>query len=477
MIGRLIDAGVAVFRLNFSHGDLDGHRRRLEAVRAVAREKKLPIAVLGDLCGPKIRVGKLSDGGIMLEKGREVVFAGAGAPTRPGDIVLPTTYPAMIDEVQAGHRVLINDGAIRMLATEVSPGRLLRCSVTMGGQVTSGKGINLPDTNVRAPAITEADWRCVEWAVEHGLDFLALSFVRRAEEVRQLQERLASACSVRREGSDRGATIPVLAKIEKPQAIRNIDEILEAADAIMVARGDLGVEMDIAQVPVIQKLLVEKASQWGKPCIVATQMLETMIESPNPTRAEASDVANAIFDGADAVMLSAETATGRHPDLVVDTMRRIVGAAEARVDSLPYEESPPARLVASKYRTAALAHGAWAVAKDVGARLIVVWSESGGGARYLSQNNFRVPIIAYSSDERATRRMALLANVAAVHSPPPESGLLADWTKMVERDVRERGWARPGDPIVMLAGKPLGTPMVTNSLAIHYIGNPATGYV
>jgi pyruvate kinase len=480
-VARLIEAGVSVFRLNFSHGELEQHARRLATVREASARLGRPIAVLGDLCGPKIRVGRVPDGGVRAEAGAEVVFrkSAALAGLEGETLVLPTQYPAMIDEVEPGHRVLINDGLVRMLAMDRAPERgELRCRVRVGGLVSSGKGINLPDSNVSAPAITERDWECVNWSVERGVDFLALSFVRRPDEVVRLKEYLWALCPVdqRLDPKGEGAAIPVIAKVEKPQAVRCIEKIVEAADAIMVARGDLGVEMDIAQVPVAQKRIIEVCNDYGKPCIVATQMLETMAENAMPTRAEASDVANAIFDRADAVMLSGETAAGKHPALVVETMNRIIAAAEEHLLGTPATASPPEKLVESRIGTAALAHGAWHVARDLGAALIVCWSENGGTARYLSQNNFHVPILAYSSSERATRRMALLRGVTAVHCKPPESGLLADWNRQVDQLILHRGLARRGDTVVMLAGRPLGRAKAVNTIAIHRVGEVTSGY-
>jgi pyruvate kinase len=315
---------------------------------------------------------------------------------------------------------------------------------------------------------------------------------------------------------DHTSRIPVIAKIEKPQALDRIDEILEVADGLMVARGDLGVEMDLAEVPIIQKRLIAKCDEFGKPCIVATQMLETMIENSSPTRAEVSDVANAILDGADCVMLSAETATGKYPVITVETMRRITAAAERKLNESITAPSPAARLIKSKYRTAALAHGAWHVAHDIGAKLIACWSQEGGTARYLSQTGLTIPIIAYSSDERQVRRMALLRGVTPRHIPllpsalspalagemsrgsasdrggipssavevpfdlskPPELGLtLAEWNARVEADLLQLGYLQLGDPIILVAGKPLGTKGATCTLAIHYTGNRSTGFM
>jgi pyruvate kinase len=272
MVRKLIEAGVSVFRLNFSHGDMAAHGKRLAVVREVSERCGRPIAVFGDLGGPKIRIGQVPkdgpEGGIELNAGQDVLLCAklAQAEVRAGVAAFPITYPALVDEAQAGHRVLINDGAVRMLAVEKLEGRggcELRCRVTSGGLVTSGKGINLPDSDVKAPAITDRDWECVDWAVKAGVDFLALSFVRRAAEILELRRRLMSLCGsgagaaperqAPRTGLGARTSIPIIAKIEKPQAVANLDEIVDAADAVMVARGDLGVEMDIAQVPIVQK--------------------------------------------------------------------------------------------------------------------------------------------------------------------------------------------------------------------------------
>jgi pyruvate kinase len=474
MVRRLIDSGVAAFRLNFSHGDFAGHGKRLSTVRAVAAEMNRPVAVFGDLCGPKIRLGAVPENCACTEltSGEDVVFR-RGVPAATIDsgptktAILPTTYPDLIDEVQPGQRVLINDGAIRMLAVEKRGPHELLCRVTSGGPISTGKGINLPDSDIRAPAITDRDWECAEWAVANDLDFLALSFVRRAAEIQELRARLVLLCA----GT---APVPIISKIEKPQAVANLDAIVEASDAVMVARGDLGVEMDIAQVPIVQKRILQRCQAWGKPCIVATQMLESMITAPIPTRAEASDVANAIFDGADCVMLSGETAVGKHPALVVETMRRIIAAAESRIAETPYTDTAPEKLVESRYATAALAHGAWHLAKDIGAKLIICWSQAGGTARYLSQNDFRIPIIAYTSSPHAARRMALLKGVTPIRADAPIG--LGDFTDLAERDMLARNWVRKGDVTVLVAGKPLGQAKATNSLAILTIGDPIGGY-
>lgn len=489
MVRRLIEYGVSVFRLNFSHGDLAGHARRLATIREQAAALGQPVAVLGDLQGPKIRVGKIPAGvGVASPSGGGMIEVAAGqdvtfkkgidlASIRQGphgpEPVLPLTYQPLVDEVRPGHKVLINDGAIRMLAVEhAAAAGELRCRVTVGGMISSGKGINLPHSTLSAPAITQRDWECVDWAVANDLDYLALSFVRAAGEVEQLRARIETM----KAPSGAGAWIPVVSKIEMPQAVKNLAEIVAASDAIMVARGDLGVEMDIAKVPVVQKEIIETCAAYGKPCIVATQMLETMIENQMPTRAEASDVANAIFDGADAVMLSAETATGKHPALVVETMARIAQEAEERIRRLNPPRRPPTKLSDAHKATAALAHGAWNVAKDLGAKVVVCWSENGGTARYLSQNRFNIPIIAYSSSPASAHRMALYHGVTPVCCVPPGEGRLADWNAHVEAYLQQRGLVRTGDYVVLVAGRPLGQAKATNTIAVHRIGDPSGGY-
>lgn len=481
-IRRLIDSGVSVFRLNFSHGDFPAHEKRLRTIRQVAAELGVSVACLGDLQGPKIRVGRIpagigepaasGGGSVTVSPGQDVVFARGVSDAQIRDtpqgpeLVLPVTYQPLVDEVEPGHKVLINDGAIRMLAVERDRSRgELRCRVMVGGRITSNKGINLPQSHLSAPAVTERDWECVAWAIRNDLDYLALSFVRRAEDVLALNRHLNTVFE-----RGEGPWIPIVAKIEMPAAVADLERIVDAADAVMVARGDLGVEMDLAQVPVIQKRIVATCAQYGKPCIVATQMLETMIENSSPTRAEASDVANAIFDGADAVMLSAETATGKHPTLVAETMARIVAAAEMHVRAQRPQHNPPVHLAAAHRGTAALAHGAWDIAADLGAVAVVCWSENAGTARYLSQNRFHIPIIAFSSDARACRRMSLFRGVTAVCTKPPGNGSLREWNDAVDQYLLARSIARKGDAIVLLAGRPLGKAKKTNTLAIHRVG-------
>lgn len=474
-IAKLIEAGVSLFRLNFSHGRLEDHAASVARIRSVAAAQDTPTAIIGDLQGPKIRVGEVVDGGVEVLAGATVVFQReptmAGPTHQPrGPFRFSSTYPALIDDVQPGQRLLINDGAVRMLVVD-GVGDEVRCTVTTGGLITSGKGINLPDSTLSVSSLGERDWKHVAWAIENGIDFLAQSFVRTAEDVRQLRQGIEQLTGERSMSAYR---LPLIAKIELPKAVEHAEAIVEAADAIMVARGDLGVEMDLARVPIIQKKLVQIADDFGKPCIIATQMLESMINSPSPTRAEASDVAAAIFDGVDAVMLSGETAVGKYPVVAVEAMRRIAAYTEQHLATLPRRTTAPKKLIESRYRTAALAHGVWTIAGDIAAKLVIVWSQHGGGARYLSQNNFHIPILAVTSDERAARQMQILRAVTPIVMTTPES--VAEFTVRVDRFLLDHGRAREGELCVLVAGEPIGQPGVTNSLAIHVIGNPDTGF-
>lgn len=477
MIAKLVEHGASLFRLNFSHGSTDDHARRLGAVRRVSAETGVPLAVVGDLPGPKIRVGRVGSSAgaaMVLETGQDALVRGDLSECVPGDLpVIACNYAKIAHEVDPGNRVLINDGAVRMLAV-VSDGEQLLCRVTHGGPVTTGKGINLPDSDLSIPATTERDERLAAWAVEHGVDYLALSFVRRGEEIRRMQELLRAACRLpAAQGAPGDAPprrVPLIAKIETPQAVRNLDDILSEADAVMVARGDLGVELELARVPVIQKRIVRRAHDFGRPVIVATQMLESMIEHPTPTRAEVSDVANAIMDGADAVMLSGETAVGKYPFLAVEMMRRVAQATEESMRESVDEPRPVSRLRNGREVLPALAHGAWHMARDVGAVLAVVWTPDGEAARYLSRNNFFMPILGFTNDTDAWRRMALYFGVTPVlldETPVHRS----DFARIVDRYVMDRGCARPGDPIVLLGGKPFNDPGATNTAAVRFVGD------
>jgi len=476
---KLIRSGVTNFRLNFSHGDFENHAMRLALVRSCAATLGRPVSVLGDLQGPKIRVGSIPDPGFDLPAGEKVIISvhPRAVPIDRGGAeeasIINCTYEKLPQEVEPGHRVLINDGAIRMLCVDRDEFSIT-CTVTYGGRVSSRKGINLPDSSLSVCALTDQDIEYVHWAIANQLDFLALSFVRYADDVRRLREIVVSnctrdSCGVGFDGADSDPIIPIIVKIETPQAVENIDEIIEIANGLMIARGDLGVEMDVAAVPVIQKKLVKIAHSHGKPCIVATQMLESMIERATPTRAEVSDVANAILDRADCVMLSGETAVGKYPVLAADTMRRVALATEQAIRDDDTQARPPSLPQGTGNLTWALAHGAWHVAKDVDAKLVVVWSQTGGTARSLSRNGFDVAVIAFSSDQRAIQRMNLLYSVIPVYlTDPPEHR--SEFAELVDQLVLEHGWANRSDTVLLMAGKPLGVGGRTNTLAIRNIG-------
>lgn len=480
---KLIEVGVSIFRLNFSHGSLEEMDKRLERVRRAIDVSGKCVGILGDLQGPKMRVGVVPDfdpdGGIVVSAGDDIVFQRnqGDAEIIDGIPTFGASFDELYNDVLPGQRVLINDGHIRMLAVDQVPGEKLRCRVTIGGRITSKKGINLPESDLNMPAITEKDWECAKWAAENHLDYVALSFVRTAEEIIDLKTKLEEwrPKDVEEQFDGIDHSIPVVAKIEKPQAVANLDSIIQATDAVMVARGDLGVEMDVAKVPVVQKYILSRCNMLGKPVIVATQMLETMIDSVTPTRAEASDVANAVLDGCDAVMLSGETAVGKHPQIVVETMRRIIRVTEAPMEEMTTNNAPPA-LKEYPFRSAALAKGVWYMADELGAKAVAVWSEAGGMARYLSQNNFRVPIYAYTSSKIASRRMALYGGVHPIYTKPPEKGRLRDWTDMVEDLIRDQGITEDGDAVLLVAGKPLGALLAQSTVSILRMGDPSSGF-
>jgi pyruvate kinase len=461
----LFQAGVDVCRLNFSHGSLDNHLLMLRNIREAAARWDQPIAVLGDLCGPKIRLGKIQDvngcEGMPINAGDELVI-------QRGDILganrrVSSIYAKLVDDVQVGHRILIEDGMLRFICTEKDYNEL-RCNCTVGGVLKSSKGINLPDSEVNAPSLTDRDWECTDWAIENDLDYLALSFVRKADDLLLLREHLRNKVS----------DIHLIAKIEKSEALEHIDAIVEASDGLMIARGDLGVELDIARVPIIQKDLIRRCQTSGKPVIVATQMLQTMIEQASPTRAEVSDVANAIFDGTDAVMLSGETSVGKFPLGSVHMMSHVAGVTEEYLIASRFGATPQPQPTSATLRfSAAVARGVRQIVTDLKVKLVVIWSQTGATARIFSKSRFPVPLVALSSDHRALRRMALHFGVIPNEmAPPHDMQALVDG---VDQLVRERKFANVGDRIVIVTGAALGTPGTINGIVIHTCGEQWTG--
>lgn len=447
VIGALLDAGLSVARINFSHGTHATHQRAISLVRQLAADRGRPVAILGDLQGPRIRIGDL-DAPVMVSPGDEVILCDEGAASGRD---LPVAYPDMARDVKVGDRILIDDGLIELVVLDIKAQRVVT-RVLHGGEVRGHKGINLPGVQVSAPSITEKDRVDAQFAVEQGLDYLALSFVRRADDLATLRAMIPRS-------------MLVIAKIEKDSALDDIDNIIKAADGIMVARGDLGVELPFEEVPLVQKRLIRLANQMGRPVITATQMLESMIEHPRPTRAEASDVANAILDGTDAVMLSAETATGHYPELAVKAMRRIIAEIERRGVSPRREERKAGLVGASTEETIAAATRAAAVL--LGAPLVVVFTKSGFSARIVASQRPDVPILGLTPVERTYHQLALIWGVIPALAPQTDS-----YTQMFEyarAEILRRGLARAGDRVLVTAGVPFDVPGTTNLLKVEVV--------
>ncbi|MGN6627512.1 MAG: pyruvate kinase [Tepidisphaeraceae bacterium] len=456
----LFEAGVDICRLNFSHGELSKHLETLNLIRETARRFAHPIAVLGDLCGPKIRLGKVAPqgqtDGMPVNVGDEIVVQ--REPILGQNFRVSTTLETFVDDVKVGDRILIEDGLLRFVVTDKSANEIrMRCMV--GGIVKSSKGINLPNTVVNVPSITDRDWECVDWAIEHELDYLALSFVRRAKDLDLLRGHLQYK---------KARDISLIAKIEKAEAITELDAIVEASDGLMVARGDLGVEMDVSQVPIIQKDIIRRCQRAGKPVIVATQMLQSMIDQATPTRAEVSDIANAIFDGTDAVMLSAETSVGKFPTVAVHTMAHTAHVTEEYLDTHLRKDADPPRLASLNNASTALARGAWRIVNDLGIKLVVIWSQTGSTARVFSKHHFHCPIVALSSDSAVLRRMAIHYGVIPhqMNRPAQMSELFAQVDTLISR----RKYAGDGDRILIVAGWSPALPDTMNGIIIHTVG-------
>ncbi len=458
-IQRLLEAGVDVARLNFSHGSHEDHAKTIGRIRAASRHLGKPVAVLQDLQGPKIRTGALQAGrqGVRLQPGSELTLT-TGEEVPGDEHLVSTTYPHLAEDVRPGDRLLVDDGLIelRVLSTD---GVRVRTEVVEGGVLGEHKGINLPGVALRAEALSEKDRADLAFGISHGVDFVALSFVRSAEDVR--------ACRAEMERA--GRVVPIIAKIEKPEAIAALDDILEAADGLMVARGDLGVEILPERVPLLQKEMCRKANAAGKPVIIATQMLNSMIEHPRPTRAEASDVANAIWDGADAVMLSGETASGHYPLQAVQMMDRIVREAEAGATYVHpahlFSEEGPASF------PTVTAAAACQAAEVAGAVAICCFTAAGSTARLLAHFRPRVPIVAYSPDQSIRRRLALYWGVVPrVMDPVKSSDLMAE---LVSDRLLDEKLVKPGDAVVLVHGTPLGVAGQTNAIRLHRVPHPS----
>ena len=438
-----------VARLNMSHGDYSEHERRLNAVRDAAWSVGKTVGVLADLQGPKIRLGRFAEDKVTLSYGQTFTITVddiLGDETR-----CSTTYKGLPGDVRAGDTILIDDGRIGLEAVEVTDTDVIT-KVTVAGPVSNNKGINLPGVAVSVPALSDKDEADLRWALGKGVDMIALSFVRSAEDISRVHEIM----------DEEGRRVPVIAKLEKPQAIDNLDAIIDAFDAFMVARGDLGVELPLEEVPLVQKRIITAARKWAKPVIVATQMLESMIAAPRPTRAEASDVANAVLDGADAVMLSGETSVGAYPVETVETMERIIRNTETQgfsniseIDWDPHTTGGVLAKVAAE------------VAERLGARYLVAFTKSGDTARRLSRLRVSIPTLVFTPEQSTQQTMTLSWGVHTHMTP--EFYNQEDMVDAVDRFLRQRDMIEVGERIVIVSGSPMGVPGKTNNLRVHRI--------
>ncbi|WP_329174522.1 pyruvate kinase [Streptomyces sp. NBC_01477] len=449
----LVEAGMNVARLNFSHGSHAEHEDRYQRVRKVAEETGRAVGVLADLQGPKIRLGKFADGPVELIAGDEFTITTEDVA---GDrTVCGTTYKGLPGDVSQGDPILINDGNVALRVIEVD-GPRVRALVVEGGVISDHKGINLPGAAVNVPALSDKDIDDLRFALRMGVDMVALSFVRDAKDVRD----------VHRVMDEEGVRVPVIAKVEKPQAVRNMEDIVAAFDAVMVARGDLAVEYPLEQVPVVQKRLVELCRRNAKPVIVATQMMESMITNSRPTRAEASDVANAILDGADAVMLSAESSVGKYPVETVKTMGRIVEAAEEELLCRGLQPLAPGK----KPRTqgGAVARAAAELADFLDAKTLVAFTKSGDTARRLARYRVPEPVVAFTTDPATRNQLALTWGVEAFVVEHVDT--TDDMVGIVDREMLKLSDYTNGDTVIITAGSPPGLPGTTNLVRVHHLG-------
>ncbi|QSQ23149.1 pyruvate kinase [Pyxidicoccus parkwayensis] len=457
MLEALLENGMDVARLNFSHGSHEQHAENIAKLRAASLKVRKAVGILGDLQGPKIRTGRFVKGSTELKEGG--TFHITTDETVPGtDDIVSTTYPFLAADVNPGDRILLDDGLLELKVLETDKQKLIKTQVVHGGTLKNNKGINLPGVAVRAEALTPKDREDLVFGLKAGVDFIALSFVRQPSDLDTARQAMAEV----------GRTVPIISKLEKPEAIARLDAILDKTDGVMVARGDLGVEIPPEEVPAVQKDIIRRSNLRGLPVIVATQMLNSMIDNPRPTRAEASDVANAVFDGADAVMLSGETASGKFPIESVQMMERIILAAESSARVQPQQRYIEAPLGLPQHFPDVIARVACEAARASGATLIAAFTLSGVTARLLAHYRPPVPIVAFSPNQEVRRRLALLWGVVPrVLEPIQETEAMV---RRVEEELLARGLGRKGDRIVIVFGAPVGQPGKINSLRLHTIG-------
>lgn len=452
MVEGLIKNGMNVARINYSHGGHDDFRTLIETVRAVSAKLGQPVAILGDLCGPKIRIGELAEPEITLNAGANLVITTEDVV---GDSArVSTTYDNFPSDVERGNRILIDDGRIELKVQDVRPDEV-SAKVIIGGILKPHKGMNLPGVNVSAPAINNKDMADIEFSCREGIDYIALSFVRNPKDVVKTKRLIANF----------GSDIPVIAKIEKDEAVKTFDHVLQEADGIMIARGDLGVELASEEVPIIQKNIIKACNEAGKPVITATQMLESMTSSPSPTRAETSDVANAIIDGSDAVMLSGETAVGKYPLRAASTMSAIIKTVEGKLGKgrSMFERRQPRETTIEEAVTAA----ACRAAELLKAKLIVAYTQSGSTMARISKQRPMTRIMAITPHEHIRRRLELFWGVrSALVSEVIDTDSMVDTASDI---AKSKGFAREGDIIVVTSGTPIGVSGSTNLMNVHRV--------
>lgn len=455
-IQALVEAGMDVARLNLSHGDYRDHEQVYSHVRAASDASGRGVGILVDLQGPKIRLGRFANGPVVLENGAEFIVTTEDVP---GDVhMVSTTFAGLPADVTVGDMVLVDDGRIELKVTKID-GPRVHTKVIEGGPVSDNKGFNLPGVAVSVPAMSEKDIEDLRWALRIGADMIALSFVRTAADIADVHAIM----------DEEGIRLPVLAKIEKPQAIANLTEIIDAFDGIMVARGDLGVELPLEHVPLEQKRAIQLCREVGKPVIVATQMLDSMITASRPTRAEASDVANAVLDGADALMLSGETSVGVNPTLVVNTMSRIIEHVEAEaLDKLPKLEDRPNPSTAR-----ALTRSAVNVSIDIDAKYLIAFTETGRSARLISRWRCETGLLAFTPNPRVRSQLALVWGVETFLVPQVQH--TDDMVAQVDKALLDIGRATIGERVVIVAGVPPGVPGTTNGMRVHKMGRAVAG--
>ena len=452
IIEQLIRAGMDIARLNFSHGTTEDHRRLISNVHAASEKAGKDVGILLDLQGPKIRIGKLEKDAVHLEEGTQFIITTRDIAGNEREV--STNYTPLPQEISVGSHILLDDGLLELEVLKTT-GTDIICNIIRGGRLTEKKGINVPGAQLSVPSLTDKDKEDLLTGIREGVDYVAISFIRTADDVTSVKN------IVKREG----ASIPVIAKIEKPEAVDNLDEILKVADGIMVARGDLGVELPPEEVPIIQKEIIRRCNKEGIPVITATQMLESMIQHPRPTRAEASDVANAILDGTDAIMLSGETAVGKYPVEAVSMMDRIAAVTENRL--FKTMKAGPEGIKVWGDSEHAIAHAVYFTAMDINATAIVAFTKSGGTARIISKYRPAIPIIGVTHTPPILKRFSLYWGVRGVLVELKEN--TDEMIYGVEQKLLETGLAKQGDTVIITLGVPWGVAGSTNMLMIHQI--------